>query len=99
MPEVITKYPNDLFIILKAANFKCAVGEKQNILKQCPSDKFCSSTRGEICAYTTKDMSKMTQINYFDLLQPSLVLVPTIALLIIIFSLGMLAGIKLSKKK
>ncbi|KTD18762.1 Uncharacterised protein [Legionella lansingensis] len=92
MPEIVTKHPEIVLGLLKQANIKCGVGEKQNILKTCPPDKFCSLPKGELCIYGIKDISQMTQISSFSLLRSSDFIMPLIGLLIVIFLLGMFIG-------
>ncbi|KTD10767.1 hypothetical protein Lgra_1733 [Legionella gratiana] len=98
MPEIVTKHPEIVFKMLKEANVKCGTGENQTILKACPSDKFCSLPTGELCIYGIKDVSQMTQINVFELFRGANTLIPLMGLFIMIFVLGILTGIKISKK-
>ncbi|MGE3920851.1 MAG: hypothetical protein AB7F64_07950, partial [Gammaproteobacteria bacterium] len=62
MPEVITKYPDIVMHVLKSAGFKCGEGAKQNILKACPKEAFCTTPGGEICVYSLNNMTQMTQM-------------------------------------
>lgn len=98
MPEIVTKHPEIVFKILKEAHIKCGTGENPTILKTCSSDKFCSLPTGELCIYGIKDVSQMTQINVFELFQGVNTLIPLMGLLIMIFVLGILTGMKISKK-
>jgi hypothetical protein len=41
---------------------KCAEGAKQEILTQCPAERFCKLPGGEICVFGLSDASTMTQI-------------------------------------
>lgn len=98
MPEIVTKHPEIVLSVLKEANIKCGSGEQPKILKTCPADKFCTSPGGELCVYGIKDVSQMTQINVFELFRSSSTLIPLTGLLIMIFVLGILTGIKIGKK-
>ena len=69
MPEQISKYPEVTLEVLKGAGAICGEGAPQNILTQCPSEKFCSLSTGEICVYGIKDIPKMTQITPQELAQ------------------------------
>ncbi len=40
----------------------CGEGAEQKILTQCPAEKFCALTTGEICVYGLEDIPQMTQI-------------------------------------
>jgi hypothetical protein len=62
MPEQITKYPDVTLQVLKGAGALCGEGAPQNILKQCPADRFCALPSGEMCIYGIRDIPKMTQI-------------------------------------
>lgn len=99
MPEIISKYPEIVLQILQEANIQCGVGEKQQILTACPKEKFCSFPTGEMCVYGINDISKVTQIHYFDLFQPTKILIPSIAFSVIILSVGILIGIKIGKPR
>jgi hypothetical protein len=69
MPEQITKYPEVTLQVLKGAGAVCGEGAPQQILTQCPADRFCSLPTGEICVYGIGDVSKMTQITPQELAQ------------------------------
>ncbi|OGT38926.1 MAG: hypothetical protein A3F12_01970 [Gammaproteobacteria bacterium RIFCSPHIGHO2_12_FULL_38_14] len=67
MPEMLTKYPESAFIVLKSAGAKCGVGAEQKILIHCPKEDFCALPHGEICVYSLKDVGNMTQIAKYEL--------------------------------
>ena len=62
MPEQITKYPDVTLQVLRGEGAVCGQGAPQNILKQCPPDRFCSLRTGEICVYGIDEIPKMTQV-------------------------------------
>ena len=62
MPEQLTKHPEVTLKVLRSAGAKCAEGAKQEILTQCPAERFCRLPGGEICVFGLSDASKMTQI-------------------------------------
>jgi len=62
MPEQISKYPDVTLQVLKGAGAVCGEGVPQKILTQCPGERFCSLTTGEICVYGIEDIPQMTQI-------------------------------------
>jgi hypothetical protein len=62
MPEQISKYPDVTLQVLKESGAVCGQGAPQNILKQCPRDRFCSLRTGEICVYGIGEIPKMTQV-------------------------------------
>jgi hypothetical protein len=67
MPEQISKYPDVTLQVLKESGAVCGQGAPQNILKQCPRDRFCSLRTGEICVYGINEIPKMTQITSQEL--------------------------------
>ena len=67
MPEQISKYPDVTLQVLRESGAVCAQGAPQNILKQCPRDRFCSLRTGEICVYGINEIPKMTQITSQEL--------------------------------
>ena len=69
MPEQITKYPDITLQVLREAGATCGKGSPQNILKQCPADRFCSLPTGEMCIYGINDIPRMTQIAPAELAQ------------------------------
>jgi hypothetical protein len=62
MPEQLTKYPEVTLQVLRSSGAKCAEGAKQEILTQCPAQRFCKLPGGELCVFGLSDASKMTQI-------------------------------------
>jgi hypothetical protein len=69
MPEQISKYPDVTLEVLKGAGAVCGGGAPQEILTQCPSERFCSLPTGEICVYGIKEIPQMTQITLQELAQ------------------------------
>jgi hypothetical protein len=67
MPEQISKYPDVTLQVLRESGAVCGQGAPQNILKQCPRDRFCSLKTGEICVYGINDIPKMTQVTTQEL--------------------------------
>jgi hypothetical protein len=67
MPEQISKYPDVTLQVLRESGAVCGQGAPQNILKQCPPDRFCSLRTGEICVYGIGEIPKMTQITTQEL--------------------------------
>ncbi len=67
MPEQLTKHPEVTLDVLKSAGAKCGVGAPQNILRQCPPERFCALPGGEVCVYGLADVGKMTQISATEL--------------------------------
>lgn len=67
MPEQISKYPEVTLQVLRESGAVCGQGAPQNILKQCPRDRFCSLRSGEICVYGINEIPKMTQITAQEL--------------------------------
>ena len=63
MPEQLTKHPEVTLKVLRSSGAQCGVGAKQEILTQCPAERFCKLPGGEICVYGLSDASKMTQIS------------------------------------
>lgn len=62
MPEQLTKHPEVTLQVLRSAGAQCAEGAPQDILTNCPTERFCKLPGGEICVYGLSDASKMTQI-------------------------------------
>ena len=62
MPEQLTKHPEITLQVLRSSGAKCAEGEAQGILTQCPAERFCKLPGGEICVFGLSDASRMTQI-------------------------------------
>ncbi|HEU4345977.1 MAG TPA: hypothetical protein VFU31_30870 [Candidatus Binatia bacterium] len=69
MPEQISKYPDVTLQVLRESGAVCGQGAPQNILKQCPRDRFCSLRSGEICVYGINEIPKMTQVTPQELAQ------------------------------
>jgi hypothetical protein len=67
MPEQITKYPDVTLKVLRESGAVCGQGAPQNILKQCPRERFCSLRTGEVCVYGINDIPKMTQVTTQEL--------------------------------
>ncbi|VVC76745.1 hypothetical protein AQUSIP_20700 [Aquicella siphonis] len=98
MPEMLTKYPDTALKILKDAKIQCGSGAKQQILTWCPKEKFCAFPTGEMCIYGIRDMPSMMQIHTLDILFLPGTFLPLTALAVMIFTLGILTGIKLGGK-
>ena len=62
MPEQLTKHPEVTLQVLRSAGAKCAEGAPQDILTNCPAERFCKLPGGEICVFGLSDAAKMTQI-------------------------------------
>ncbi|MES2537967.1 MAG: hypothetical protein V4632_19065 [Pseudomonadota bacterium] len=67
MPEQISKYPEVTINVLKGAGAVCGEGAPQNILVQCPPQRFCSLPTGEMCIYGIDEIPQMTQIKMQEL--------------------------------
>jgi hypothetical protein len=67
MPEQISKYPDVTLQVLREGGAVCGQGAPQQILKQCPRDRFCSLRTGEICVYGINEIPKMTQVTSQEL--------------------------------
>lgn len=67
MPEQISKYPDVTLKVLRESGAICGQGAPQNILKQCPRERFCSLRTGEICVYGINEIPKMTQVTTQEL--------------------------------
>lgn len=63
MPEQITKYPDVTLRVLEGAGARCAEGAPQEILTQCPAERFCRLPTGEVCVYGIEDIPQMTQMS------------------------------------
>ena len=66
MPEQLTKHPEVTLQVLRSAGAKCAEGAPQDILTNCPTERFCKLPGGEICVFGLSDASKMTQITFAE---------------------------------
>ena len=102
MPEMLTKYPESAFAVLKSAGAKCGIGTKKQILTNCPTDHFCALPDGEICVYGLNEIDKMTQFTRVDIANfvapvPSMYSSFNIILLIISCLFGLFVGMLLKK--
>jgi hypothetical protein len=66
MPEQLTKHPEVTLQVLRSAGAKCGEGASQDILTQCPAQRFCKLPGGEVCVYGLGDAPGMTQISASD---------------------------------
>lgn len=66
MPEQLTRHPDVTLKVLQSAGAQCGVGAPQQILKQCPRERFCKLPGGEICVYGLDGAASMTQITASD---------------------------------
>lgn len=98
MPEMLTKHPEIALKILKDAKIRCGMGDKQQILVTCPKEDFCALPTGELCIYGVKDVGKMTQISPIDVMLSSSAIVPLLSLMVMVLLLGVMLGLRLSKK-
>ena len=62
MPEQLTKHPEVTLQVLRSAGARCAEGAPQEILRQCPRERFCKLPGGEVCVYGLPQASQMTQV-------------------------------------
>ncbi|MBI1983187.1 MAG: hypothetical protein HYS61_03205 [Acidobacteria bacterium] len=67
MPEQISKYPEVTIQVLKAGGARYGAGIEKQILKKCPSDRFCALPGGEVCVYGIDQIPQMTQISVAEL--------------------------------
>ena len=68
MPEQLTRHPDVTLQVLKSAGgARCGEGAPQQILKDCPTDRFCALPGGEICVYGLPEATRMTQIKPAEL--------------------------------
>ena len=67
MPEQISKYPEVTLKVLKGAGAVCGEGAEQKILTQCPAERFCALSTGEVCVYGVEEIPQMTQITPMEL--------------------------------
>jgi len=67
MPEQISKYPEVTIQVLKGVGARCGEGAEQKILMQCPRERFCALSTGEICIYGIEEIPQMTQITTKEL--------------------------------
>lgn len=105
MPEIISKYPDIVLQILKEAGIECGTGAKQQILVNCPAEKFCSLPTGELCVYGLNDIPKMTQISGAELSNAAagakmpFLTIEVIFLISLAFIVGIIIGVLLYKLK
>jgi len=66
MPEQLTKHPEVTLQVLRSSGAKCGEGATQDILTQCPAERFCKLPGGEICVFGLPDAPRMTQITAAD---------------------------------
>lgn len=104
MPEQISKYPEVTIQVLKGGGARCGPGVEKQILKQCPSERFCAFPSGEICVYGIAQIPQMTQIKTGELAQivcppaprsetdPGGVQWPDLSALGVTFALGLAVG-------
>lgn len=97
MPEMMTKYPDVAIRILKSAGFECGTGAKQQILTQCPKERFCATKTGEICVYDVQGVATMTQVSTSEIYNqvshvPTMYDWPNAVLLVVIFIAGFFIG-------
>ena len=62
MPEQLTKHPEITLQVLRSSGAKCGEGAKQDILTQCPAERFCKLPGGEVCVFGLPQAAQMTQI-------------------------------------
>lgn len=62
MPEQLTKHPDVTLQVLRSAGARCGEGAPQDILQQCPRERFCKLPGGEICVYGLPEAAQMTQV-------------------------------------
>jgi hypothetical protein len=67
MPEQLSKYPDVTLQVLRESGAVCGQGAPQNILKNCPRERFCALRTGEICVFGINDIPRMTQISSQEL--------------------------------
>lgn len=104
MPEQISKYPEVTIQVLKGGGARCGPGVEKQILKQCPSERFCALPGGEICVYGIEQIPQMTQIKTAELarvvcppaqrsgLDPGGAAGPDLGALGVTFALGLAVG-------
>lgn len=66
MPEQLTKHPEVTLQVLRSTGAQCGQGAVQEILTQCPAERFCKLPGGEVCVYGLPQASQMTQITVAD---------------------------------
>jgi len=63
MPEQLTKHPEATLQVLRSGGARCGEGLPQQILQQCPAERFCQLPGGEICVYGLPEAARMTQVS------------------------------------
>jgi hypothetical protein len=63
MPEQLTRHPEVTLQVLRSAGARCGEGAPQEILKQCPAERFCKLPGGEVCVYGLPEAGRMTQVS------------------------------------
>jgi hypothetical protein len=63
MPEQLTKHPEVTLQVLRSGGARCGEGLPQQILQQCPAERFCQLPGGEICIYGLPEAARMTQVS------------------------------------
>ena len=63
MPEQLTKHPEVTLQVLRSGGARCGEGLPQQILQQCPAERFCQLPGGEICVYGLPEAGRMTQVS------------------------------------
>ena len=63
MPEQLTKHPEVTLQVLRSGAARCGEGLPQEILKQCPAERFCKLPGGELCIYGLPEATRMTQVS------------------------------------
>jgi len=66
MPGQLTKHPEITPKVLRSASTQCGEGAPQDILTQCPADRFCKLPGGQLCVFGLPEASKMTQITALE---------------------------------
>ena len=62
MPEQLTKHPEVTLQVLRSGAARCGEGLPQQILTQCPAERFCKLPGGEVCIYGLPEAARMTQV-------------------------------------
>ena len=104
MPEQISKYPEVTLKVLKGAGAVCGEGAEQKILTQCPAERFCALSTGEICVYGVEEIPQMTQITPMELARvvcpgaqqgsvfPATLSTVELILICVVFAVGLVLG-------
>ncbi|MBI4425955.1 MAG: hypothetical protein HY567_00055 [Candidatus Kerfeldbacteria bacterium] len=89
MPEIITRYPDVTLRVLQDAGAQCGVGTTPKILRHCPPARFCTLPTGEVCVLGINELHRAQQVTVWQLLQQPLLGLPAVALVVLIFLLGL----------